>query len=73
MESFGWHVLTADGHDMDGLITAVHQAQLIKNKPIMIIAKTVKGKGLSFAENQVEWHAKGFSEEEHSAALRELK
>lgn len=54
--SFGWNVITVDGHDMAKLADAFTQAEGCKGKPTMIIAQTVKGKGVSFMENNVEWH-----------------
>lgn len=54
--AFGWEVLRVDGHDIEGLIDAFRQAELVKNKPVIILADTVKGKGVSFAENVVGYH-----------------
>ncbi len=71
-ESFGWHVITADGHDFEMLIDAFNQAREIKGKPVMIIAKTIKGKGVSFMEDNAGWHGKAPSEEEAKQAVEEL-
>lgn len=54
--AFGWHVLEINGHDMGGIVSALDEADGIKKKPKMIIAKTIKGAGISFAENRVEFH-----------------
>lgn len=55
-KAFGWHVLEIDGHDFRSIIEAVQQAQVIFNKPTMIIAHTIPGKGVSFMEKRFEWH-----------------
>jgi len=54
--AFGWHVLEIDGHDMDQILAAFAQARQNKNKPTVIIARTTKGKGVSFMENEASWH-----------------
>jgi transketolase len=54
--AFGWHVLEIDGHDMSGIVDALNEVDGIKGKPKMIIARTIKGSGISFAENRVEFH-----------------
>ncbi len=71
-EAFGWHVLRVDGHNMTELIDALDTAKKITGKPIMIEAKTVKGKGVSFMENAVEWHGSAPNQEQMIAALKEL-
>lgn len=70
--AFGWHVIEADGHDIAEILRAFHLTQKTKDKPIMIIAHTVKGKGVSFMENKVEWHARSISQEETETALQEI-
>jgi transketolase len=70
--AFGWHVINIDGHDFEQIINAIEEAKNTKGKPTIIIAKTVKGKGVSFMENQYEWHGKAPSEEEAVKALEEL-
>jgi len=70
--SFGWHVLEADGHDYRSLLEAVERGRAQRGAPTMIIAHTVKGKGVSFMENQVDWHGKAPQEEEYLRALAEL-
>lgn len=71
-KSFGWNVLVIDGHDFDQIFDALVKAENTKNQPTMIIAKTVKGKGISFMENQVGWHGNAPKKEEAEKALEEL-
>ena len=71
-ESFGFEVFEVNGNDIDELITVLQKAKTIKNKPTAIIAKTIKGKGVSFMENQVGWHGKAPKEEEYKLAIEEL-
>ncbi|MBM4067089.1 MAG: transketolase [Planctomycetes bacterium] len=70
---FGWHVLEISGHDYEAILSAYDEAEKIKGKPTVIVAKTIKGKGISFMENQVDWHGKAPSKEEAERALAELK
>ena len=72
LKSFGFHVITIDGHNYEQIINAFQSAKEYKGKPTAIVAKTVKGKGISFMENQVGWHGKAPSEEEYKQALSEL-
>lgn len=73
-KAFGWHVIClADGHDFEAIYQACEEAKTVKGKPTVIIAKTVKGKGISFMENQANWHGVAPSEEECTRALAELK
>lgn len=71
-EAFGFETVTIDGNDFDQLEAAFVSARGCKGKPFAIIAKTVKGKGVSFMENQVGWHGKAPSAEEYETAKREL-
>ncbi len=71
-QSFGFNVITVDGHNIDNLIDAFTTAKQTKGKPSVIIAKTIKGKGVSFMENQAGWHGKAPSEEEYNRAMEEL-
>ncbi len=71
-ESFGWNVLEIDGHCFEEIIEALEQAEKTKGRPTMIIAKTIKGKGVSFMENAPDWHGKAPNDEETQIALREL-
>ena len=70
--SFGWEVLHSDGHDMEQLVAAFAKARATVGKPVVILADTVKGKGVSFMENQPGWHGKAPNREELAAALSEL-
>ena len=71
-EAFGFHVFTADGHDFDDLEKAFESAKNAKGKPSVIILKTVKGKGVSFMENQVGWHGKAPNQEQYEQAMADL-
>ncbi|HHV93545.1 MAG TPA: transketolase [Firmicutes bacterium] len=70
--SFGWYAVEIDGHDIGQIIAALRLARGIKEKPTVIVAHTVKGKGVSFMENQVGWHGTAPSKEQAEAALLEL-
>ena len=70
--SFGFNVINVDGHNIEGLIDAFTTAKQTKGKPTIIIAKTIKGKGVSFMENKAEWHGKAPNEEEYNLAMSEL-
>ncbi|NLY66769.1 MAG: transketolase [Tissierellia bacterium] len=71
-KAFGWHVINIDGHSFEEIFNALDEAKNTKAKPTIIIAKTVKGKGVSFMENQVGWHGKAPSEEEAKKAIDEI-
>ena len=71
-KSFGFEVIKVDGHDIEKLIKAFDKAKTIKEKPTVIIAKTIKGKGVSFMENKADWHGKAPNEEEYKMAMEEL-
>jgi len=71
--AFCWHVIEVDGHDVDALIAAFAEAKEVEGKPSMIIAKTVKGKGVSFMENVAGWHGNAPSVEQGEQALKELQ
>ncbi len=70
--SFGFEVINVDGHNISELISAFEQAKKTKGKPTAIIANTIKGKGVSFMENQAEWHGKAPNEEQYKQAMKEL-
>ncbi len=70
--AFGWHVLEIDGHNMRQILDALDASEKVKDKPTVIIAHTVKGKGVSFMENQVYYHGKTLTEESLQRALTEL-
>jgi transketolase len=71
-QSFGWHVIEIDGHNFTQIMDALDEAERIKQKPSFILAHTVKGKGVSFMENRVEWHGIAPNQEELKRALGEL-
>lgn len=71
-QAFGWHVLESDGHDIKAISDTLDTAKLLKNKPKVIIAHTIKGKGISFMEGKNEWHGKAIGDEEYAKALSEL-
>ena len=71
-KSFGWNVITIDGHNFEEIIDAFDQAEKTKGQPTMIIAKTIKGKGVSFMENQASWHGTAPNNEDKAKALEEL-
>lgn len=72
-KSFGFYTINIDGHNIEEIIRAFDTAKTIKGKPTAIIAKTVKGKGVSFMENEAGWHGKAPNEEQYKQALKELK
>lgn len=72
-EAFGWHVIDINGHDMESIVNALNEAETVKLKPTMIVARTVKGKGVSFFEGKVQYHGIAPTEEELEKALKELK
>jgi transketolase len=71
--AFGWQVIPVDGHDLARLIDAFNQAKSVKGKPAVIIARTVKGKGISYMEHNPDFHGKAPNAEQVKLALEELK
>ncbi len=71
-EAFNWNVITIDGHDFDQIEKAINEAKACKGKPTIIIANTIKGKGVSFMENQAGWHGNAPSDEQYDMAISEL-
>ena len=71
-EAFGFEVLEVDGNDIDELITVFDKAKTVKGKPTAIIAKTIKGKGVSFREDKADWHGKAPNDEEYKTAIEDL-
>ena len=71
-EAFGWHVITMDAHDFDDIGRAFNEAEKISGKPVAIIQKSIKGKGVSFMENQVSWHGSAPNKEQYDIAMAEL-
>ncbi len=72
-EAFGWNVIHVDGHDYAALIAAFEQAAACKGKPTMLLARTVKGKGVSYMENNAGWHGKAPSDEQYEQGKKELE
>ena len=72
-ESFGWYVLEMDGNDIEQVMYALNKTALITGKPVVIISRTVSGKGVSFMENDWHWHGKVPDDEETQTAVRELE
>ena len=72
-EAFGFHVITIDGHDFNQIEAAFAEAETVKGQPTVIIARTTKGKDVSFMENSVNWHGAAPNDEQHAQAIAELK
>ncbi|MDP2913424.1 MAG: transketolase [Candidatus Omnitrophota bacterium] len=70
--AFGWNTIETDGHDLEKIMDALDEADRTKGMPTMVIAHTVKGKGVSFVENKVEWHGIAPKKEEYERAVEEL-
>ena len=71
--AFGWYVMEIDGHDLAAIRSALVKARSVKGQPVMIVAETVKGKGVSFMEDQAGWHGKAPDAEQTAQALAELE
>ena len=71
-EAFGWNVIPCDGHDVSAISDAVDKAKESKGRPTLILAKTIKGKGISFMEGKNTWHGKAINDEEYNNAKVEL-
>ncbi|GAA0318353.1 transketolase [Oceanobacillus oncorhynchi subsp. oncorhynchi] len=72
-EAFGWHVIDIDGHNHEEITNAFHEAKQVSGKPTIIIANTVKGKGVSFMEDTIKWHSRVPTDEELELGLKELE
>jgi len=72
-QAFGWHTIEIDGHNMKEILSAYKETETIKGKPTVIIARTIKGKGVSFMENVVDFHGRAPTKEEAERALKELE
>ena len=70
--AFGWHVISIDGHNFEEILAAFAEAKTIQGKPTMILAKTVKGKGVSYMENNAGWHGKAPNDEQYETGKAEL-
>ena len=73
LEAFGFHVISIDAHNFDQIEKAFAEAKTVKGKPTAIIARSIKGKGVSFMENDVDWHGKGPNDEQYAAAVAEIE
>ncbi|WP_415933442.1 transketolase [Ruminococcus champanellensis] len=71
--AFGWHVITMDAHDFQDIERAFDEAEKISGKPVVIVQKSVKGKGVSFMENQCSWHGTAPNQEQYEQAMTELR
>lgn len=71
-EAFGWHVINIDGHDFNRIERAFDEAETVVHKPTVIVLRTVKGRGVSFMENNVDWHGKAPNDEEYKIAMNDL-
>ena len=71
-EAFGWNVLVIDGHDIAAILDSIEKAKACKDKPTAVVCKTIKGKGVSFMENQAAWHGTAPSKEQCEQALAEI-
>ena len=72
-EAFNFHVITINGNDMDDIAAAFKEARTVKGMPVAIVAKTLKGKGVSFMEDQAGWHGKAPNDEEYAVAMKDLE
>ena len=73
LEAFGFHVIAIDGHDFDAIEAALNEAKTVKGQPTAIVMKTVKGKDVSYMENNAGWHGKAPNDAEYAQAMTELK
>lgn len=73
LRSFGWDTIRIDGHDIEAVLSALYLAKANRKKPVCIICDTLKGKGVSYMENIMEWHAHEVSDEDYETAMRELE
>jgi len=73
LKAFGFHTVAIDGHDFDQIEAALNEAKTVKGKPTAIVMKTVKGKDVSFMENNAGWHGKAPNDAEYAQAMSELK
>lgn len=71
-QSFGWHVIETAGHDIDKLYQALRLAKQYRDGPTVVLAHTIKGKGVSYMENQAEWHGTAPNQEQYDIAMKEL-
>lgn len=72
-EAFHFHTINIDGHNFEEIATAFEEAKTVKGKPTVIIARTVKGQGVSFMEDEVSWHGKAPNDAEYEIAMKDLE
>jgi transketolase len=72
-EAFGWNVIQIDGHNIEQIMEALDKAEKVKGRPTVIIAETIKGKGISFAENNAAFHNAAFTQEQYKTAINCLE
>ena len=72
-EAFNFHVINIDGNDFEQIESAFKDARNVKGKPVAVIAKTLKGKGVSFMENAASWHGKAPNDDEYKIAMEDLE
>ena len=72
-QDFGWEVIDIDGHNCEEIISAFKKAKMVKEKPSLILARTIKGKGVSYMENEAIWHGKAPKKEQMESAIKELE
>ena len=71
-EAFGWHVIKADAHDFNALMDAINEAKATKGQPTAVIMKSIKGKNISYMENNASWHGSAPNKEQYEQAISEL-
>ena len=71
--AFGWEAFHIDGHNMEQILTTIEDAQRVEGRPAVIVADTIKGKGVSYMEDRFEWHGKCPSEDQYTCALQEIR
>ncbi len=72
LKAFNYHVIEIDGHDMEEILAALEEAKNVKGMPVLILANTIKGKGVSFMEHVPKWHSSGLTDEEYGIAMQDL-
>ena len=73
MKAFNFYTIVIDGNDMEQVVKALKEAYEVKGKPTVIISNTIKGKGVSFMENNPKWHSGAISDEEYEIAMKDLE
>ena len=73
IKAFNYHVIELDGNDMQQVVNGLNEAYTIKDRPVVMISNTIKGKGVSFMENNPKWHSGTLSDEEYKIAIQDLQ